>query len=131
MSYWTAYFPAILLMGAGMTLLVAPLTNTAMNCVAEEFAGLASGINNAIARAGADAVIVQDLRLAAADIPEGLTGEPARAVRAAIQDAFLDGYHNTLRACVGLTLAGALLAFLLIRGGGKNATLQQAGRAIE
>lgn len=51
-SYWTVYLPAILVQAAGMTLVVAPLTSTAMNSVAERYAGVASGVNNAISRAG-------------------------------------------------------------------------------
>jgi EmrB/QacA subfamily drug resistance transporter len=99
-SYWTNFFPPILILGLGMAVSVAPLTTTVMNSVAQNRAGLASGVNNAVARtAGLLAIAVLgivmlhvfndqlDQRLATAKLPLSVSQslQSERAKLAAIE----------------------------------------------
>ncbi len=103
-SYWVQVFPAVVLFGFGLAVTVAPLTSTAMGAAPAEHSGVASAVNNTVARAaGLFAVAV--LPLAA-----GLTGA------AALSPAELaDGVRTAVYIAGATCAAGGLLAVLNIR----------------
>ncbi|MEW1910687.1 MFS transporter [Kitasatospora sp. NPDC085895] len=103
-SYWADVLPAVTVLGCGMTLLVAPLTATVLAAVDVRRAGIASGVNNAAARAAG--------LLAVAALPAlaGLSGNAYR-VPAEVDDAF----ETAMTICAGLLAAGGLLALATVR----------------
>lgn len=103
-AYPTDVLPALLVMGAGMVTLVAPLTATVLASVDSGRAGLASGINNAAARA-AGLVAVAALPL--------LTGMDDEAYRSA--GAFDAAFRRAMPICAAVLVAGAVLAWSTVR----------------
>jgi EmrB/QacA subfamily drug resistance transporter len=51
-NFWVGYLPGLVLLGAGMTVAIPPLTTTVFSHAPEAMSGTASGINNAAARGG-------------------------------------------------------------------------------
>jgi EmrB/QacA subfamily drug resistance transporter len=103
-SYWLRVLPPLVVFGVGLAFMVAPLTATVLAAAPDRNAGIASGVNNAVARAGA--------LLAVAALPPavGLMGEEyAQPV------AMQAGYERAMVVCAALLAAGGVLSWLLIR----------------
>ncbi|MGW3209433.1 MFS transporter [Streptomyces sp. NPDC001135] len=103
-DYLTDVLPALLVMGAGMVTLVAPLTATVLASVDTARAGLASGINNAAARA-AGLIAVAALPLLAGMGPEAYRSPTA----------FDAAFDRAMPMLAGTLLLGSAVAFTLVR----------------
>ncbi|MDH6543593.1 MFS transporter [Streptomyces sp. SPB4] len=103
-SYAADVLPAMVVMGSGMVTLVAPLTATVLASVDPGRAGLASGINNAAARAAG--------LLAVAALPL-LAGMGPDAYRSA--EAFDAAFDRAMPWCAGALLVGAAVAWATVR----------------
>lgn len=139
-TYWTTFFPAVIVLGIGMSVIVAPLTTAVMEAVSTAEAGVASGVNNAISRiAGLLAIALFGVVLSAgfnAALSRSLSQIPlsvaARqsidqqrsklagadndnpAVKRAIDLAFVAGYREVIWISVCMALLGAVIAYRLI-----------------
>ncbi|MGZ4618656.1 MAG: MFS transporter [Frankiaceae bacterium] len=103
-SYVGEVLPAVFVFGFGLTVTVAPLTATALAAAPEEHAGIASAVNNDVARA-AGLIAVSVLPAAA-----GLTAESY--LNPSVFDA---GFGTAMYIAAGVCSAGGLLAALTIR----------------
>lgn len=142
-SYWTAFFPAVVVMGLGMVISVAPLTTTVMNAVPDSESGLGSGVNNAVSRLAAllavaafGAVLATvfnhsldqhlshlalspDIRAQVDAVRPQLAAahNPVAAVQHAIRESFLSGYRTVIWLASALAVLSSLTAWLLIEPG--------------
>jgi MFS family permease len=114
-SYWTQVFPAVVVFAIGLATTVAPLTSTAMGAAPPENSGVASAVNNVVARAGG--------LLAVAVLPllAGLTGADALQ-----SDTLATGFRTAMLISAVLSAAGGLLAALTIRNPARTPELLEA-----
>jgi EmrB/QacA subfamily drug resistance transporter len=101
--YLTAVLPAVVLLGLGLSTTVAPLTATALGSLGDRYAGIASGVNNAVARA-AGLLAVATLPLAAGIGTGSLTDPTALAPM----------YRMAMLISAGLLLVGACTALVAV-----------------
>jgi EmrB/QacA subfamily drug resistance transporter len=135
-NYWTSFFPAIVTLGLGMSISVAPLTTTVMNSVPQHQSGIASGINNAVSRAaGLLAIAVfgiimlhvfnnaLDKNLQHVGISPDVVPQEERVKLAAmkmpkiqsmVDQSFVSGFRIVTLVAAGLAAASAISARLLI-----------------
>ena len=103
-SYVSSVLPGVVVFGLGLTLVVAPVTATVLAAADERHSGMASGVNNAVARVAAL------LAVAVLPLVAGLTGDkffdPA---------AMEDGFRIAMVVCAGLAAVGGIIAWLTIR----------------
>lgn len=138
-GYWQWFFPAVTVLGLGMAISVAPLTATVMGAVDSRHAGLASGINNAVARVASLLAVAAfglavlaafsgglEQRLAALHLPaparDAITAQRLRlaalelpselgvAARAAARRAVAESFVDGFRLAMLIGAALALLA---------------------
>jgi len=102
--YWSSVFPGMLVFACGLTTLVAPLTAAVLGAAPSRHAGIASGINNAVARSGS--------LLAVAAIPAlvGLGGDVYQHPA-----ALTSGYRSAQLLCAGLLAVGGLVSWFGLR----------------
>ena len=101
-TYWTTVFPGVLVLGLGLSLTVAPLTATVLGAVEDSHAGIASAINNAVAR------IAGLIMIAVVPAVAGLSGTSG--------SLDLDsGFGTALMIAAVTCAAGGVIAWLTIR----------------
>jgi EmrB/QacA subfamily drug resistance transporter len=138
-AYWNTFFPAVVVLGIGMAVSVAPLTTAVMESVPSSVAGIASGVNNAVSRtAGLLAIAVFGLVLSAgfnrtlnrslsrmqlsptvrqsvevqrSKLAGAQIGEPV--VMHAFDEAFVSGYRDVIWISVGMALLSTLSAQMI------------------
>jgi EmrB/QacA subfamily drug resistance transporter len=135
-SYWTSVFPAICTLAVGMTITVPPLTSTVMASVGEARAGVASGVNNAIARvagllavAALGAVLFASFSHHLADVAPAHANEALNAVLAGQADvagdatsAFDRAVRTVMLVAASCAALGGIVGWLTIRETGTETT---------
>ncbi len=102
-SYWLGVLPPLCVFALGLALMVAPLTATVLGAAPADRAGVASGVNNAVARAGSLFAV------AALPVVVGLSGAEYDDAQ-----AFSSAYSQAMLVCAGLLVAGGVVSWFTI-----------------
>lgn len=108
-SYWTFVLPSVLLWGLGLSMVVAPLTSSALAAADQKFIGVASAINNAASRVG------QALAIALLPALAGMSGASLSG------PGFEAGYPKALHIAAVLCVAAGIIAFIFVSGRTRHA----------
>jgi EmrB/QacA subfamily drug resistance transporter len=119
-SYVTAILPAVLVFGAGLTFVVAPVTATVLAAVDSSHAGVASGVNNAVAR------VAGLLAVAVLPVVAGITGDGFYN-----PSTMTHGFHVGMAVCAGLAAVGGAVAWFTISGEVLHAEAEPGGDTPE
>ena len=119
-SYAGVVLPAVLVFGAGLALTVAPLTATVLAAADEAHAGIASGVNNAVARSAQLLAVAAVPLVARLDPDAGL--EPA---------ALVDGFHRCMVLAAVLVAVGGALAFAFVPSGVLSGPAPDGGEPLD
>jgi EmrB/QacA subfamily drug resistance transporter len=103
-SYVSDVLPAVIVFGLGLSLIVAPLTVTVLAAAETKYVGVASGVNNAVARAAAL------LAVAVLPVIAGISGDDYQHPL-----AFMHGFRIAMMASSGMLMLGGLIAAATIR----------------
>jgi EmrB/QacA subfamily drug resistance transporter len=103
-TYAVDVLPAVVVFGLGLSLTVAPLTSTVLAAAPDEHAGLASGVNNAVAR------VAGLLAIAVLPLVAGLSGEAYHNA-----DLLEPAFRTAMIVCASLLTVGAVLSALFVR----------------
>ncbi len=103
-SYVLDVLPAVIVFGLGLSLLVAPLTTTVLSAADARHAGVASGVNNAVARAAGL------LAVAVLPVVAGISGTDYEH-----PGQFSDGFRIAMVSCAALLVVGAAISAVSIR----------------
>ena len=104
-TYVTEVLPGIVVFGLGLSLTVAPLTATVLGAVSDDHAGVASGVNNAVARTGS-LLAVAAVPIIAGFAP-GVDVDPSDLVT---------GFHTVLRVSAVAAACAAAVAWVTVGG---------------
>lgn len=118
-SFWTFGVPGYLVLSLGLSMLVAPITATALSSISTEYAGIAAGVNATISRLG-NLLAVAAIGLVVALVFGATVSDPAAVPLAAgqtdpvLRAASIGAFRAAMLVAAGLAFAGAVVGALWV-----------------